>query len=270
MALELSCAFATSMETPSHVELAERLGYRTAWCYDSPALYPDVWVMLALAAQRTSTIRLGPGVLVPSLRHVMTNAAAIATLEGLAPGRVVVAVGGGDRAARPGAAALAVAGGGRVHEGTAGAAPGGRGRVGGWFAADEPPGHLRAGQADRRAGDRRCPGPEGSAGRRRRRGRDLHRRRDGRLPLGGRADARHGARRRRGPRRGPGAAGRRSWRRRLLPPDVRRPRLGRRHDPARERGVRSPRGGAPRGATTPRHPRQPPGGPQRARPWRRD
>jgi len=95
MALELSCAFATSMETPSHVELAERLGYRTAWCYDSPALYPDVWVMLALAAQRTSTIRLGPGVLVPSLRHVMTNAAAIATLEGLAPGRVVVAVGAG-------------------------------------------------------------------------------------------------------------------------------------------------------------------------------
>jgi 5,10-methylenetetrahydromethanopterin reductase len=93
--LELSCAFATSMDTPAHIELAERLGYRTAWCYDSPALYPDVWVVLALAAQRTSSIRLGPGVLVPNLRHVMTNAAAIATLEGLAPGRVVVAVGAG-------------------------------------------------------------------------------------------------------------------------------------------------------------------------------
>src|SRR3954451_510441 len=95
MALELSCAFATSMETPSHVELAERLGYRTAWCYDSPALYPDVWMTLALAAERTSTIRLGPGVLVPSLRDVMVNAAAISTLEALAPGRVVVGIGAG-------------------------------------------------------------------------------------------------------------------------------------------------------------------------------
>jgi 5,10-methylenetetrahydromethanopterin reductase len=50
---------------------------------------------LALAAMRTSRIGLGPGVLIPSLRHVLTNAAAIAHLEHLAPGRVVVAVGSG-------------------------------------------------------------------------------------------------------------------------------------------------------------------------------
>jgi 5,10-methylenetetrahydromethanopterin reductase len=93
--MDISCAFATSPDTPEHIVLAEQLGYRRAWCYDSPALYPDVWVALALAAQRTSRIEIGPGVLVPSLRHVMTNAAAIATLEGLAPGRVVVAVGAG-------------------------------------------------------------------------------------------------------------------------------------------------------------------------------
>jgi 5,10-methylenetetrahydromethanopterin reductase len=95
MALEISCAFATSLDTPGHIELAERLGYRTAWCYDSPALYPDVWVTLALAAQRTTRVALGPGVLVPSLRHVMTNAAAVATLEALAPGRIVVGIGAG-------------------------------------------------------------------------------------------------------------------------------------------------------------------------------
>jgi 5,10-methylenetetrahydromethanopterin reductase len=93
--MDISCAFATSPNTPEHIALAERLGYRRAWCYDSPALYPDVWVTLALAAQRTSRIGLGPGVLIPSLRHVMTNAAAIATLENLAPGRLVVAVGSG-------------------------------------------------------------------------------------------------------------------------------------------------------------------------------
>jgi 5,10-methylenetetrahydromethanopterin reductase len=50
---------------------------------------------LALAAERTSTIGLGPAVLVPSLRHPMTNAAAIATLAALAPDRVAVALGAG-------------------------------------------------------------------------------------------------------------------------------------------------------------------------------
>jgi len=93
--LDISCAFATSPNTPQQIALAERLGYRRAWCYDSPALYPDVWMTPALAAERTRRIGLGPGVLVPSLRHVMTNAAAVATLVGLAPGRVAVAVGAG-------------------------------------------------------------------------------------------------------------------------------------------------------------------------------
>src|SRR5581483_4490954 len=93
--MDLSCAFATSVDTPEHIALAERLGYRRAWCYDSPALYPDVWMTLARAAERTSRIELGPGVLIPSLRHPMTNAAAIATLAQLAPGRVVVGVGAG-------------------------------------------------------------------------------------------------------------------------------------------------------------------------------
>ena len=93
--MEISCAFATSPATPSHVAIAEGLGYRRAWCYDSPALYPDVWMTLALAAEQTSSIGLGPGVLVPSLRHPMVNAAAIATLAALAPGRVTVAIGAG-------------------------------------------------------------------------------------------------------------------------------------------------------------------------------
>jgi 5,10-methylenetetrahydromethanopterin reductase len=93
--LLFSCAFAPSPDTPDHIALAERLGYHRAWCYDSPALYCDVWMTLAQAAERTSSIGLGPGVLVPNLRHPMTNAAALATLAGLAPDRVVVAVGTG-------------------------------------------------------------------------------------------------------------------------------------------------------------------------------
>jgi 5,10-methylenetetrahydromethanopterin reductase len=93
--VDVSAAFATSLETPAHIAEAERLGYRRAWCYDSPPLYPDVWMTLALAAGRTSRIGLGPAVLVPHLRHVMTNAAAIATLSALAPGRVAAALGSG-------------------------------------------------------------------------------------------------------------------------------------------------------------------------------
>ena len=93
--VDISCAFATSLDTPGHIALAEELGYVRAWCYDSPALYPDVWMILALAAERTERIGLGPAVLVPSLRHPMTNAAAIATLCQQAPGRVAVAIGAG-------------------------------------------------------------------------------------------------------------------------------------------------------------------------------
>ncbi len=93
--MDISCAFATSSDSPAHVELAETLGYKRAWLYDSPALYPDVWMVLSRCAERTSRIGLGPGVLVPSLRHPMVNAAAIAELVSQAPGRVVVAVGSG-------------------------------------------------------------------------------------------------------------------------------------------------------------------------------
>ena len=96
MALALSCAFATSAESHEHARIAEELGYARAWFYDSPALYPDVWVQLCRAAERTRRIGLGPGVLVPSLRHPMVNAAAIATLVSIAgPGRVAVALGSG-------------------------------------------------------------------------------------------------------------------------------------------------------------------------------
>lgn len=98
--MEISCSFYSSPQTPDHIELAERLGYHRAWCYDSPVICTDVWMTLARAADRTERIGLAPGVLVPPLRHVMTTAAAVATLEMLAPGRVALATGAGFTAAR--------------------------------------------------------------------------------------------------------------------------------------------------------------------------
>ncbi|MDQ1402147.1 MAG: 5,10-methylenetetrahydromethanopterin reductase [Actinomycetota bacterium] len=93
--MEISCAFPASVRHLDHVSLAEDLGYRRAWFYDSPALYEDVWMVLALAARATRTIGLGPAVLVPDLRHVLVTASAIATLVDLAPGRVEIAIGTG-------------------------------------------------------------------------------------------------------------------------------------------------------------------------------
>lgn len=96
MALELSCAFATSLKTHEHARVAEQLGYKRAFFYDSPPLYPDVWMQLALAAERTEKIVLGPGVVVPSYRHPLVTAGAIAQLVDLAGAeRVAVAVGAG-------------------------------------------------------------------------------------------------------------------------------------------------------------------------------
>src|SRR5690349_24617218 len=71
------------------------MGYDRAWVYDTPQQSPDVWMTLARAAERTERIGLGPGVLVPTLRHPMVNAAATAALVALAPERVAVAFGTG-------------------------------------------------------------------------------------------------------------------------------------------------------------------------------
>jgi 5,10-methylenetetrahydromethanopterin reductase len=90
--MDFSCGLFPDQRSPELAVLAESLGYRRVWVYDSPALGADVWVTLARIAERTRRIGLGPGVLVPGLRHVMVTAAAIGTVESIAPGRVAIAV----------------------------------------------------------------------------------------------------------------------------------------------------------------------------------
>jgi 5,10-methylenetetrahydromethanopterin reductase len=93
--VKLSVFFAPVRDTPDHIALAERLGFARAWCYDSPLLYHDPFVTLARAADRTRRIGLGIGVVVPGLRTPVATAAGLRSLAGLAPGRVVAAVGAG-------------------------------------------------------------------------------------------------------------------------------------------------------------------------------
>lgn len=73
--------------------LAEELGYNRVWCPEIPAFGHDVWVTLCRIAERTSHIGLGVAVLVPSYRHPVAQAGAIAAIESLAPGRLAVGFG---------------------------------------------------------------------------------------------------------------------------------------------------------------------------------
>jgi 5,10-methylenetetrahydromethanopterin reductase len=93
--MRLSCGLAPGPDASDLAVLAEELGYERVWLFDSAPLWEDVFVHLALIAQRSERIGLGTAVLVPTQRHVMTMASAIATIERLAPGRLICGFGTG-------------------------------------------------------------------------------------------------------------------------------------------------------------------------------
>jgi 5,10-methylenetetrahydromethanopterin reductase len=78
----------------------EALGYDSAWVADSQMLFSDCYAVLALAAQRTSRLRLGPGVAICGTRIPPVHVAAMASLNRLAPGRVHLGMGTGNTALR--------------------------------------------------------------------------------------------------------------------------------------------------------------------------
>jgi 5,10-methylenetetrahydromethanopterin reductase len=81
--------------TVAYARAAERLGYERVWCPEVPAFGHDIWVTLARVAEQTSHIGIGAAVLIPSYRHPLAQASAIATLEALAPGRLWAGFGTG-------------------------------------------------------------------------------------------------------------------------------------------------------------------------------
>lgn len=82
-------------KTVEYARLAEELGYRAVWCPEVPAFGHDIWITLARIAEKTTRLKIGPSVLIPSYRHPMAQASAIATIEQLAPGRLMVGFGTG-------------------------------------------------------------------------------------------------------------------------------------------------------------------------------
>ena len=79
---------------------AETLGYDSVWVTDSQMLFSDCYAVLALAARQTRRLRLGPGTAICGTRIPPVHAAAMATLNRLAPGRVHLGIGTGNTAMR--------------------------------------------------------------------------------------------------------------------------------------------------------------------------
>src|SRR4051794_17567350 len=93
--MRFAIALPTDAESWRVVQRAEELGFTRAWFYDTQMLSADPFVAMAAAALKTTRIRLGTGVLIPSNRLAAVTANAFASLNKLAPGRIDFGVGTG-------------------------------------------------------------------------------------------------------------------------------------------------------------------------------
>ncbi|HEX3954423.1 MAG TPA: LLM class flavin-dependent oxidoreductase [Stellaceae bacterium] len=98
--MDFGIGIATSSDSWRLAQRAEELGFTHAWFFDTQMITADCFVAMAAAAMKTTRIRLGTGVLVPSNRIAAVTANAFATLNGLAPGRIDFGIGTGFTARR--------------------------------------------------------------------------------------------------------------------------------------------------------------------------
>ncbi|MEP6659258.1 MAG: LLM class flavin-dependent oxidoreductase [Acidimicrobiales bacterium] len=98
--MELSVCMAAKVDEIDYAVLAEELGYARVWVADSPMLWSDCFTTMGLIAKSTSRIGIGTGVAVAGLRLAPVTAAAHATVNRLAPGRVFCGIGSGNTAMR--------------------------------------------------------------------------------------------------------------------------------------------------------------------------
>jgi len=82
------------------MKLAEEQGFEYAWTYDSHVLWQESMPVMALAADQTSTIKLGHMVTNPATRDPTVLASAYATLQDISNGRMILGIGRGDSAVR--------------------------------------------------------------------------------------------------------------------------------------------------------------------------
>ena len=99
--MDFGVSFQTHIQNSwKHTVLAEQMGFSNAWYVDTQLLASDVYACMALAAEHTSTIRLGTAVAIAGTRIAPVIAHSIATVNQLAPGRVILGLGTGHTAWR--------------------------------------------------------------------------------------------------------------------------------------------------------------------------
>ncbi|HIF98503.1 MAG TPA: LLM class flavin-dependent oxidoreductase [Myxococcales bacterium] len=98
--MEIGVCVASHIGDTDYIVAAETLGYSHAWLADSQMIWSDCYATLALAAHRTERIRVGTGIAVTGTRPAPVTAAAIGTINALAPGRTFLGVGAGNTALR--------------------------------------------------------------------------------------------------------------------------------------------------------------------------
>lgn len=98
--MDIGVCIASHIQDVDYAVAAEAQGFSHAWFADSQMLWSDCYACLALAASRTQTIRLGTGVAISGTRPAPVNAASIATINALAPGRTFFGLGAGNTAMR--------------------------------------------------------------------------------------------------------------------------------------------------------------------------
>ena len=81
-------------------QLAEANGFEYAWLFDSHVLWEEVYPIFTLMAAGTSKIKIGPCVTNPGTRDPTVTASALATLNEISQGRMVMGIGRGDSARR--------------------------------------------------------------------------------------------------------------------------------------------------------------------------
>jgi 5,10-methylenetetrahydromethanopterin reductase len=113
--MDFGIGIAAGSDSWKLAQRAEELGFTHAWFFDTQMITGDCFVAMAAAALKTSRIRLGTGVLVPSNRIAAVTANAFATLNGMAPGRIDFGIGTGFTAPSNGARRRQARGNGGVH-----------------------------------------------------------------------------------------------------------------------------------------------------------
>lgn len=98
--MKYSLHVSTRISDWEFIKELEDLGYDAAWVPDSQMIWSDCYATMALAAANTSKIRIGTGVAIPGTRIAPTSAAAISSINSIAPGRIFWGVGTGHTAMR--------------------------------------------------------------------------------------------------------------------------------------------------------------------------